>query len=114
MGAPRGCLSLFSPWRRGKRRRIRWLPAILACPHCHVANTVLECPKCGKRYVLTTAHIEGRPRDAEAKPVSHLRAVLLGTCDACIAQIIGHVPDAEMRQRTCPACNEEFLSHYGL
>ena len=89
---------------------------ILKCAHCNTDNTVAECPKCGRSYVITTAHIEGRLRDYDAGPVSHLKAVILSTCDFCIHQILGDASaavSAGLRQRTCPACHTEFLSEHG-
>jgi hypothetical protein len=85
----------------------------LTCNHCGTENVVAEC-KCEKPYVITTAHIEGRLRDDAAGSVGHMQAVLVGhTCDACIAQYFGGVEDAAERQRTCPVCHNEFLSHHG-
>ncbi len=76
---------------------------------------VAGCKLCGRSYVLTTAHIEGRMRDAEAKSVGNQRAVLIGyTCDACLAKYYGDEAEAEQQQRTCPTCHKEFLSQHGL
>ena len=66
--------------------------------------------------MITTAHIEGRLRDYDAGPVSHLKAVLISTCDFCMHQILGDASaavSAGLRQRTCPACHTEFLSQHG-
>jgi len=89
---------------------------ILKCGHCDTDNTVADCPKCGRSYVITTAHIEGRLRDYDAGPVSHLKAMILSTCDFCIHQILGDASaaaSAGLRQRTCPVCRTEFLSLHG-
>ena len=89
---------------------------LLKCGHCGTDNTVAECPKCRRSYVITTAHIEGRLRDYDAGPVSHLKAVILSTCDFCMHRILGDAPaavSAGLRQRTCPACHTEFLSQHG-
>ena len=89
---------------------------LLKCGHCQTENTVAECPKCGRGYVITTAHLEGRLRDYDAGPVNHLRAVIVSQCDFCLQKILGDpaaaVP-AGLRQRTCPACHTEFLSQHG-
>lgn len=66
--------------------------------------------------MITTAHVEGRLRDYDAGPVSHLRAVLLGQCDFCVRQFLGETAAAVaagLTQRTCPACHTEFLSQHG-
>ena len=64
--------------------------------------------------MITTAHVEGRMRDDDAGSVSHMRAILIGyTCDACLAEYFGGINEAAERQRTCPACHEEFLSKHG-
>jgi len=89
---------------------------ILKCGHCNTDNTVAECPRCGRSYVITTAHIEGRLRDYDAGPVSQEKTVLLSTCDFCMHQIVGDASaavSAGLRQRTCPACHTEFLSQHG-
>lgn len=86
---------------------------ILKCAHCNTDNTVAECPKCQRSYVITTAHREGRLRDYDAGPVSHLKFVLLSDCDFCIHQILEDASaaiSAGLRQRTCPVCHREFLS----
>ena len=95
------------------QRSIKQL-VILTCGHCGTNNVVAECRKCGKGYVLTTAHIEGRRRDDAAGSVAHLGAILLThKCDACKAAYSGKVEVAESQQRTCPVCHKEFLSQHG-
>lgn len=90
---------------------------LLKCGHCETDNTVAGCPKCGRGYVITTAHVEGRLRDFDAGPVGDLKAVLLSQCDFCIQKFLGDAAaavSAGLRQRTCPACRTEFLSQHGL
>ena len=110
-----GCLSHFFGFSIRKPRRAALPPvARLRCGHCSEENVVVGCKHCGKHYVITTAHIQGRVRDAEAGSVSHMQAILIGyTCDACLAKYYGHEAEAEKQQRTCAACHKEFLSQHG-
>jgi hypothetical protein len=85
------------------------------CRHCGASNLVAECERDGRRFVLTTAHLEGRAREVEDGPLEQLppgfKAPL---CDFCAAKAAGQAPSqttsAALRQRTCPACHTEFLS----
>jgi hypothetical protein len=116
MGELKGCAGVFLPGFR-KKPRPEVKPLVrLSCHHCGTENIVAECKRCGRSYVITTAHVEGRMRgDDAAGSVSHMRAILVGyTCDACLAEHFGSVEGAAERQRTCPACREEFLSKHGL
>ena len=110
-----GCLGqIFVPWRSSSRREKVPSTDRLTCGHCGENNLVVECEHCGKDYVITTAHVEGRMRDAESGPVSHIGAVLIAhTCDACLAKYSGNEVDAAQQQRTCAACHKEFLPQYG-
>ena len=110
-----GCLSQFFGLSLRKHRG-EVLPPVarLRCGHCGEENIVAGCKTCGKSYVITTAHIEGKLRDAEAGPVSQLKAVLIGyACDSCLAKYYGNEAEAERQQRTCAACHEECLSLHG-
>ena len=99
--------------RKEHQRSIKPL-VTLTCGHCGTDNVVAWCRECGKSYVLTTAHVEGRERDATAGSVAHLNAILLTyKCDACKAVYSGKAAEAERQQRTCPVCHEEFLSQHG-
>jgi hypothetical protein len=86
----------------------------LICHHCRTENVIAGCKRCGRSYVITTAHIEGRQRDAAAGSVGHMKAILLAyTCDACLAEYFGGAEEAAEQQRTCPVCHKEFLSQHG-
>ena len=74
---PKGCLSHFLGFSMRKPRRAVLPPIIrLRCGHCREENVVVGCKSCDKHYVITTAHIQGRVRDDEAGPVSHVQAIL--------------------------------------
>lgn len=109
-----GCRNILSGIFRKKRSKPTVKPlARLTCGHCQTANVVGECKRCGKSYVITTAHIEGRVRDADAGSVGHRQAILhTGKCDVCRAPYDGNVAEAEQQQRTCPVCHAEFLSEH--
>jgi hypothetical protein len=85
------------------------------CPHCATGNLVAECIQDGRLYVLTTAHIEGRPRAFDDGPVKELPSSFAPSlCDFCAAKAAGlssiEVIEAGLRQNTCPVCHTEFLS----
>ena len=89
---------------------------LLKCEHCNTDNLVAECGRCARSYVITTAHVEGRLRDFDAGPVSHLTHVLLSDCDFCLRQSLGdslETASAGLRQRTCASCHTEFLTEHG-
>ena len=42
------------------------------CEHCGTQNFVAECRQDGRRFVLTTAHLEGRLREFDDGPIQEL------------------------------------------
>lgn len=116
MSKPQGCIGALLGFGGPTRRRKKPpFTATLICGHCSTANMVAGCQHCGRSYVLTDANLEGRMRDAEAKPVGNQRVIFTSfTCDACLAKYYGNEAEAERQQRTCPACHKEFLSQHGL
>jgi hypothetical protein len=91
--------------------------SILKCVHCETDNSVAQCSKCGRNFVVTTEHLAGKLRDFDAGPVANPDAPPPATCDFCGYQTLGDpmaTVSAGLRQRTCPACHTEFLSAHGL
>lgn len=90
---------------------------ILKCGNCNTENSVARCRKCGRGFVVTAEHLEGRLRDFDATPVVATNADAPGFCDFCTFESLGNgVIDklnAGLRQKTCPSCHTEFLSEHG-
>ncbi|OGO51876.1 MAG: hypothetical protein A2148_05985 [Chloroflexi bacterium RBG_16_68_14] len=90
----------------------------VTCGHCGAINAVSVCP-CGRAFVLTLAHVEGRPRAFYDLPIQRAPADLPPLdCDLCTARARQEEPRRALtlglRQRTCPSCHQEFLSEHGL
>lgn len=88
------------------------------CPNCGTENFVGQCRSCGRPFVLSEAHIEGRARQFGDAPLSETSEDLsLDLCDYCRLKEKGSLLEATSagrRQRTCPACHAECLSEAGL
>ena len=87
----------------------------LTCRHCGTENFVAECPNDGRSFVLTTAHLEGRLREFEDRPVEEFPpGAETPLCDFCAGKAAGlglaELVNAGLRQKTCPACHTEFIS----
>ena len=85
------------------------------CEHCGTQNFVAECRQDGRRFVLTTAHLEGRLREFDDGPIQELPVGFeLPLCDFCASKARGLGPMettmAGLRQGTCPACHTECLA----
>ena len=85
------------------------------CRHCGTVNFVAECRIDARRFVLTTAHLEGRVREFDDGPLQDVPAGLeTPLCDFCASEAAGRGPaetvSAGLTQATCPVCHTEFLS----
>src|SRR5215470_6883631 len=89
----------------------------LVCESCGTPNFVATCTNCSRSFVITSAHLNGEPREFKAEAVLQVPEDLaLELCDFCSAKAQGKLVEAVnagMRQRTCPSCHTEFLSRHG-
>ena len=89
----------------------------IKCENCGTANIVATC-SCGRAFVLTVSHVQNRRREYKDEPVSELPDDFdVPCCDFCAAKAWGDPGEAVnlgLRQRTCPVCHSEFLSHHNL
>ena len=96
----------------------RVLMQVLKCPHCKTDNTVDECERCGRHFVLTAGRVADRRHEDDGRPVSTLPETPIQPCDYCRSADDGESLLQRMaiglRQKTCPQCNTEFLSAYGI
>ena len=85
------------------------------CHHCGAKNLVATCRHDGRPFVLTAAHVAGRPREFEDGSVAELPPGFdVPLCDFCAASASEQHPtravNAGLRQRTCPTCRTEVVS----
>jgi hypothetical protein len=90
---------------------------VAACSHCGAQNVITRCERCGRGFVLTKAHVEGRLRNFDEPPISEVPQGVIRLCDFDQSRDAGASAEliviAGLRQRTCTACHTEFLSSYG-
>jgi hypothetical protein len=90
----------------------------LTCSHCGAANVVAVCSRCERAFVISERRItEGMRQTADA-PWKEPSGLEVQPCDFCVSKDMKEAltvrVDRGLRQRTCPACNKEFLSAHGL
>jgi hypothetical protein len=90
---------------------------LVACPQCGALNCVAACGTCGRRFVLTSAHIAGRPRRREDGPLRRCPEPLpVRGCDFCVSKSeglpAGKAVEMGLQMRLCASCHHCMVPSY--